>query len=154
MKADTRLFGEIDIEEDKIIHMENGMVGFPELQKFALIFDEEKEKKENSIMWLQSMDEPRGAFPVMHPTAVKPDYRLTVNEEMLLSLGELQEDNTCLLVTVTAAPDVKETSVNLKAPIVINTDTCRGCQMIAEDDYPVKFRIYEALKGRKEEAVE
>ena len=46
MKADTRLFGEIDIEEQKIIHMENGMIGFPELKKFALIYDEEKKKKE------------------------------------------------------------------------------------------------------------
>ena len=50
MKADTRLFGEIDIEEQKIIHMENGMIGFPDLKKFALIYDVEKKKKESSIM--------------------------------------------------------------------------------------------------------
>ena len=45
MKANTRLFGEIDIEDDKIITMDGGMIGFPFLQKFTLIFDEEKEKK-------------------------------------------------------------------------------------------------------------
>ena len=45
MKAKTRLFGEIDIEEDKIIHLENGMIGFPDMQNFALIFDEEKGDK-------------------------------------------------------------------------------------------------------------
>lgn len=149
MKADTRLFGRIDIENEKIITLEGGMIGFPDLKKFTLIFDEEKEKKAASIMWFQSMDEPSVAFPVMHPNELKPDYNPTVNDEMLLPLGALSEENTYVLVTVTAAPDVKKTSVNLKAPIVINTDTKKGCQIIVEDDYPVKFNVYEALQSRK-----
>lgn len=37
---------------------------------------------------------------------------------------------------------MKETSVNLKAPIVINSETRQGCQLIVEDDYPVKYKIY------------
>lgn len=149
MRADTRLFGEIDIEEEKIITLENGMIGLPEFQKFALIFDEEKERKTSSVMWFQSMDDPQTAFPVMQPNAVKPDYNPTVNDEVLSSLGELKEENTYVLVTLTASSDVKETSVNLKAPIVINTDTRKGCQIIVEDDYPVKYKIYDAVKGRK-----
>ena len=154
MKANTRLFGEIDIEEEKLITLENGMIGLPEHQKFALIFDEEKGRKESSVMWLQSMDDPQTAFPVMHPNTVKPDYNPTVNDEMLMPLGTLTEENTYVLVTLTATPDVEQTSVNLKAPIVINTETRKGCQLIVEDDYPVKYKIYEALKKRKEEAGE
>ena len=57
MKAKTRIFGEIEIADDKIITLEKGMIGFPDLNRFALIFDEEKQKKHNSIMWLQSMDD-------------------------------------------------------------------------------------------------
>lgn len=149
MKAVTRLFGEIDIEEDKIITLENGMIGLPEFQKFALIFDEEKGMTSSSVMWLQSMDDPQTAFPVMQPNVVKPDYNPTVNDEMLSPLGELKEENTYVLVTLTASANVEETSVNLKAPIVINTATRKGCQLIVEDDYPVKFKIYEAVKGKK-----
>ena len=48
MKANTRLFGEIDIDEEKIITLENGMIGFPDLRKFTLIFD--KEKRENTVL--------------------------------------------------------------------------------------------------------
>ena len=55
MKADSRIFGKIEIEDDKIITLEKGMIGFPDLNHFALIYDEEKEKKYNSIMWLQSI---------------------------------------------------------------------------------------------------
>lgn len=56
MKANTRLFGEIDIADDKIISLEDGMIGLPEYRNFALIFDEEKEKDKSSVMWFQSMD--------------------------------------------------------------------------------------------------
>lgn len=150
MKAVTRLFGEIDIAEEKMITLENGMIGLPEFRKFALIFDEEKGMDGSSIMWFQSMDDPETAFPVMQPHIVKPDYNPTVNDEMLSLLGELKEENTYVLVTLTAAADVKETSVNLKAPIVINTETMKGCQLIVEDDYPVKYKIYEAVKDKKE----
>ena len=66
MKAKTRMFGEIDIQEDKIITLESGMIGFPDMQKFTLIFDEEKGSKSH-IMWLQSMDDPQTAFPVINP---------------------------------------------------------------------------------------
>lgn len=149
MRADTRLFGEIDIDEEKIITLENGMIGLPEFQKFALIFDEEKGMKSSSVMWFQSMDDPQTAFPVMQPNMVKADYNPTVNDEVLTPLGELKEENTYVLVTLTATSDVKETSVNLKAPIVINTDTRKGCQIIVEDDYPVKYKIYDALQARK-----
>lgn len=149
MKAVTRLFGEIDIQDDKIIRLENGMIGLPEYQRFALIFDEKKGMKESSVMWLQSMDDPQTAFPVMQPNTVKPDYNPTVSDEMLSPIGELNEENTYVLVTLTAAADVKESSVNLKAPIVINTETRKGCQIIVEDDYPVKFKIYEAVQSRK-----
>lgn len=149
MKAVTRLFGEIDIEEDKIITLERGMIGLPEYRKFALIFDEEKGMASSSVMWLQSMDDPQTAFPVMQPDVVKPDYNPTVNDELLSPLGEIKEEDMYVLVTLTASANAEETSVNLKAPIVINTATKKGCQLIVEDDYPVKFRIYEAVKGKK-----
>jgi flagellar assembly factor FliW len=154
MKAQTRLFGEIDIAEDKIIYLENGMIGLPDFQKFALIFDEEKGIQKTSVMWLQSMDDPQTAFPVMNPADIKSDYNPMVNDEVLSPIGELTEDNTYVLVTLTAASDPKKATVNLKAPIVINTETRKGCQIIVEDDYPVKYNIYEAVSDRKKEAEE
>lgn len=153
MKAKTRFFGEIEIEDEKIICFEQGLIGFPELQKFTLIYDEEKEKK-NTISWLQSMDEPELAFPVMDPLTVCPDYNPNVEEELLTPLGELKEDNLFVLVTVTVPADIEQMAMNLKAPIVINTDTRKGSQLIVDDDYPVRYKIYELIKGGKEKAGE
>lgn len=154
MKATTRIFGEIDIADDKIIILEKGMIGFPDLKHFALIFDEEKEQKTTSIMWLQSMDEPDVAFPVMMPHAVKEDYDPQVSEEMIAPLGELNPENTYFLVTVTVPKKVEDFSVNLKAPIIINMDNRKGVQLIVEDDFPVKYKVYDILKQKKEKAGE
>lgn len=154
MKAKTRIFGEIEIADDKIITLEKGMIGFPKLNRFALIFDEEKEQKQNSIMWLQSMDDTDIAFPVMIPNAVKEDYSPNVNEEIIAPLGTLNEDNTYILVTVTVPKHIEDFSVNLKAPIIINMDNRKGVQLIVEDDYPVKYKVYQVLKDKKEKAGE
>lgn len=154
MKAKTRLFGEIDIADDKIITLEKGMIGFPALTHFSLIFDEEKGQRTATIMWFQSMDDPDIAFPVMDPHNVKDDYAPNVNEEMVAPLGEMNAENTYVLVTVTVPHKVEDFSVNLKAPIVVNMDTLKGVQLIVEDDYPVKFKVYEILKAKKEKAGE
>ena len=153
MKAATRLFGEIEIDESKIITFEDGIIGFPDMKKFTLIFDEEKEGRP-SISWLQSMDEPEIAFPVMDPLFVCETYNPSVEDELLKNLGTIKEDNLYVLVTVTVPQNIKELAVNLKAPIVINTDTRKASQIIVEDDLPVRFRIYEILEEAKKKAGE
>lgn len=153
MRVTTRLFGEIDIEDSRILHMERGMIGFPELQNFSLLYDSEREDAAN-ISWLQSMDEPEIAFPVIDPLLICPDYDPTIQDELLEPLGTLTESNLYVLVTVTVPKNLEEMAINLRAPIVINTDTMKGCQLIVEDDLPVKYKIYEQLKAAKEKAGE
>ena len=153
MKANTRMFGEIEIADEKIITLETGMIGFPEMRKFALIYDEEKGNK-TSIKWLQCMDDPEVAFPVMDPIVIKEDYNPTVSEEILSPLGKLTDDNIYVLVTVTVPKQIEEMSINLKAPIVMNLDNNKGVQLIVEDDFPVKYKIYDLLKQKDEKAGE
>ena len=122
MRAKTRIFGEIDIPQDKIITMEKGMIGFSELKNYTLIYNSEKENDKKSIMWLQSMDDGDIAFPVMTPDIIMPDYKPTVNEELLAPLGDLNEENMYVIVTVNVPSDITKIACNLKAPIVVNTD--------------------------------
>ena len=82
----------------------------------------------------------------------------TANSKLQLFLAETLEkmnaDNTYLLVTVTVPKQIENMSINLKAPIVINSDTMKGVQIIVEDDLPVKYMIYDLLKNKKEKAGE
>ncbi len=154
MKVNTRLFGEIEIEQEKIICFENGIIGFPDCKQFTLIFDETDNGERKNISWLQSLDEPSFALPVMDPLLVKEDYNPQVEHELMKSLGNLTEENTYVLVTVTVPTDIKKISVNLRAPIVINVDELKAEQLIVDDGYPVKYMVYDVLQSKKMKAGE
>ncbi len=148
MKVTTKNFGEITIDDDKIIKFPSGIIGFPELTDFALIHDEDKGV--GGIHWLQSMQEPAFAMPVMDPLTVNADYNPQVDDEILKPIGELDPDETLVLVTVTVPSDLTKMSVNLRGPIVINALSRKACQVIIEgEEYPIKFPIYEILKAKK-----
>ena len=151
MRITTRFFGEIEIDDQKILHFEEGLIGFENLKKFTLIYNSEGENSK-SIIWLQSLDGPMVAFPMINPFHVMTDYNPVINDEVLDSLGELREDNTALFLTLTVPSDISKMTTNLKAPIVVNADTKRGCQVIAENpEYVIKYNIYDVIQKMKEE---
>ena len=148
MQILTKIFGEIMIDDDKIIRFPNGIIGFPDLTDFTLVHDEDKGT--GSIHWLQSIQESAFAMPVMDPLIVCPDYNPEVDDELLNILGEIVPEELLVLVTVTVPKDLTKMSVNLKGPIVINAAEKKALQIIVEgDDYQVKFPIYDVLNQKK-----
>lgn len=148
MKILTKVFGEVTIDDEKIIHFPSGIIGFPDLTEFALIHDEEKGA--GSIHWLQSMQEPAFAMPVMDPLLVMPEYNPEVDDELLKKIGELVQNELLVLVTVTVPSDLTKMTVNLKGPIIINAAEKKACQIIVEGDgYAVKYPIYDILDAMK-----
>ena len=153
MKVTTKIFGEITIDDDRIITFPNGIIGFPDLTKFAMIHDSEKGL--DSIHWLQSLDEPAFAMPVMDPLIVCPDYNPEVDDELLTHIGELKPEEMLVLVTITVPKDLTQMSVNLKGPIIINAAERNAVQVIVEgDEYQIKFPIYDILNENKKKAGE
>lgn len=151
MKITTRVFGEIEIDDSKIISFPSGIIGFPEMTDFALVYDEEK-GKDTPIRWLQSLQEVEFAMPVMDPLLVAADYNPEVEDDHLIPLGEMNSEDTLVLVTVTVPKDLTKMSVNLQAPIVINANSKKAAQIIVNSEqYPVKYYIYDILKDRKKE---
>ncbi len=148
MQIKTKVFGEIIIDDDKIIHFPKGIIGFPELTEFTLIHDEEKGT--DTIHWLQSLQEPAFAMPVMDPLIVRPDYNPEADDELFNVLGEIKPDELLVLVTVTVPSDLKKMTVNLKGPIIINVSEKKALQVIVEgDEYQVKYPIYDILNQKK-----
>lgn len=148
MQITTKVFGEIMIDDDKIIHFPKGIIGFPDLTEFTLVHDEEKGT--DSIHWLQSIQEPAFAMPVMDPLIVCPDYNPEADDELFNVLGEIKPEELLVLVTVTVPKDLTQMSVNLKGPIIINAAERKAMQIIVEgDEYKVKFPIYDILNQKK-----
>ena len=153
MKVTTRVFGEITIDDEKIITFPKGIIGFPDLTEFALVHD--SEKGTDTIHWLQSIQEPAFAMPVMDPLIVYPEYNPEVDDELLSHLGKLDPEEILVLVTVTVPKDLTKMSVNLKGPIVVNAAERKAVQVIVDgDEYQVKFPVYDILNANKKKAGE
>lgn len=151
MLVKTKYFGEIDLDEEKVIIFEQGIMGFENYKKYTILYDVE-DGDSGSISWLQSLEEASLAIPVINPLLVKPDYNPIVEDEILKSLGEVNEENIVILLTMTVPSDFTKMSVNLKAPFVINSDTKKGCQVIAENqDYQVKYNVFSIFQKMKNE---
>ena len=151
MKVKTRLFGEIDVADDKIVDMLGGLIGFETLKKFTLI-NEDSEDDKKGVMWLQSVEDEDIALPTMDPTIVNSSYSPTIPEAILKGLGDFDKDEYLVLVTLTVPKKIEDMSVNLKAPIIFDVNTLRACQVIIDDEEcPVKYPIYDILKKKESE---
>lgn len=149
MLVKTKYFGEVDLGEDKILTFKDGIFGFNDCTRFTILYNNEGETRPN-ISWLQSLDIQSLALPVISPCLIREDYNPIVNDDLLEPLGGLNEDNIVILLTLTVPEDLTKMTTNLKAPIIINSDTRIGCQIIAEnDDYIVKYPIYDIIKSEK-----
>ena len=110
MVIKTRIFGEVTVDDSKMIHFPSGIVGFPDLKDFALIHDAEQ-GNQAGIRWMQSVQEPEFAMPVVDPLVAKEDYNPVVDDELLKVIGN--SEDILVLVTITVPSDLTKMSVNL-----------------------------------------
>ena len=150
MKAETKFFGTIDIDDDKVLDFPMGIIGFEELNHFALIFDSEREER-SKISWLQSMEEPLMVMPVINPDEITDDgYHPIIEDERMKQSGDPADEDLLILVTMSIPSDLTKMTANLKAPIIINTTNGKAMQVIVEnEDYKVKYNVYDAIERLK-----
>jgi flagellar assembly factor FliW len=146
MILNTKHFGEINIDEYKIIEFEFGIPAFEEIRRYILLRDEEEDEG-LSLWWLQSVDDENVAFVVADISTIITDYNPLINEDTILELGEYSEE-TFLIYNILVIPeDIKKTTVNLKAPIIINVETNKGKQVVVNnDEYTVKHCLVDEIE--------
>lgn len=154
MVAETKFFGTVDIEDDKIITFPMGIIGFENLKKFALIYDLDKEEK-SKISWLQSMEEPLMVLPVINPIDIMEGYAPVIEDELMKIIGDPADADILIFVSLSIPSDITQMTANFKAPFIINTVDRKAMQVIVEnDEYKVKFNAYDAIEKMKEKAGE
>ena len=154
MLAKTKFFGEVELADEKVLEFPSGLIGFENYTKFAIMYDEEN-KNATRISWLQSLEEPLLALPVIDPLAIVSEYVPMIEDELLAPLGNPADEDLLFLLAMTVPSDMTKVTANMKAPIIINAATKKGAQLIVEnEDYPVKFNVYESVQKMKEKAGE
>ena len=154
MLAKTKFFGEVELDNVKVLEFPNGIIGFEDHKKFAILYDED-DKSENRISWLQSLDEQGLALPVIDPLVIAPEYAPVIEDELLGPLDDPSEEDLLFLLAMTIPSDMTKVTANMKAPFIINATARKGVQLVVEnEDYPVKFNVYESVQKMKEKAGE
>lgn len=154
MRVQTKFFGEVELDDNKVIEFPNGIIGFEGFKKFAIIYDIEDDR-ETKISWLQSLEEPTLALPVVDPLAVTTEYAPMIEDELLKPLGNPADEDLLFLLVMTVPSDMTKVTANMKAPVIISTEERKGVQLIVDNaDYPVKFNVYESVQKMKEKAGE
>lgn len=124
-------FGTIDVPADAIVDFPIGLVGL-EGTRYALLARDDQ----SAFLWLQSLDDPDLALPVVNPWDFFPGYELELTQSDAERLGAAPEEAS-LYVTVRAGDGPQGFSANLRAPILIAGQT--GYQIINQaQDAPVR----------------
>ena len=139
MFINTKLLGEVEIQESEIFTFEEGLLGFPEYKKFALLGLD----PDLPIAMLQSIDSVDINFVVGYPFAFKKDFSFEISEEDKQALQIVNEEEVITYSIVTLKDTFTESTLNLLAPVIINASKKLGKQIVLNDNekYSLQFPI-------------
>ncbi len=127
--------------QEAVISFPDGVPAFEDSKRFVLLLNEGIKP----FVYLKSIDIKELGFVCVDPFLVYPGYSVNLSAKHLSTLQLKDPSMALVLCFVTTAADFKDTTCNLLAPVVINIDKFIGGQVILEN-YPVKFRIWEAVE--------
>lgn len=126
-------FGVLEFNQEEIIEVKDGLLGFPLSTKFLLF----PYGKDSSFFWLQSVDEAEIAFIVVNPFDFFSDLEFTVQDTDSAAL-DLEEESDAEIFTLVTIPEGRpeEMRTNLAGPVVVNTKNRTGKQILLKDYSP------------------
>ena len=139
LKIHSRPFGEIEISEKQILTFKEGLFGFDNYEKFALI----EEESQAPFQWLQSLEEKDLAFIVIQPGFFLEGYNPLLTEEELAEIGlQKTEQGFILLIVTIPNEDMSKMTANLQGPVVINPEQKIAKQYISRDPaHPIRQKM-------------
>ena len=140
MVINTLQFGEIEIEEDKILNFPKGLIGFDNCKNFVLISDEDLEP----FQWLICIDEGNEeiGFPLLPPFLIVQDYMKNLPKEIRQEFEKGEDCPLNILNVITIKGNNDEMTVNLRGPVLIDVDKKEGRQIIlTKESIPVDFPL-------------
>ncbi len=107
-----------------------GLPGFEEHKQF--IFESRAEMR--PFLWLRSVDDPEMALPIISCFLLKKQVLLHISKEELSLIGHPTEDDIAPYYILRVDPKEGTITANTKAPVIINTKSMQGRQVILELD--------------------
>lgn len=140
MVIESTRFGALEIDEASVLELPDGLIGLPGTA-YALIAT----GIASPFNWLHSAEHADLALPVTNPWLFFPEYEVRVPDEDARRLDLDDPTAAEILCVVRAAPKLEEFTINLAAPIVVNTVEQCARQIINDvHGYSVAERLLSA----------
>jgi flagellar assembly factor FliW len=138
---ETLRFGKIDVPPEEQIEFRRGLLGYERLRRFVHL----EIAGEAPLGWLQSLEEPGTAFVVANPAVFFPNYKIEIDPRELGEVKPGPNDRLLVLGICTVPDDFSDISINLLGPLVINTATHLGKQVVLNrSPYSTQHRLADA----------
>ena len=121
------------------ILFEKGIPGFENYRYFNVNIVEGNKKIYNIV----SKEDSNVGFISISPFDIKKDYEIDLDDQFIKELDIKNEKDVLVICLITLGKSLKDSTANLKAPIIINIKNNRGKQLILQDD---KYKIKEPLE--------
>lgn len=142
MLIQTSRFGQVEVDDSRIITFPKGILGFPAFKRYVLI----EPAQDATFWWLQSIETPELAFVVTDPSLFVSSYRVPIRPEQMADLGLVTIEKAQVLVIVNKRGNVL--TGNLQGPLVINVSTCVGEQLVlSERRFTTRVPLVELSQG-------
>ncbi len=142
MTIHTRDFGVMELDENELLTFPSPIYGYEDLSRYALL---SYESMGDGISWLQSVERPEVCFVLLDPDEIGLSYNPELPADMVALLGG--EGGVAFRLIAVVPEDFQDTTVNLKSPIVINTQNRLAAQVILEEEQPIRMRLFESGVG-------
>ncbi|MEC0227890.1 flagellar assembly protein FliW [Paenibacillus alba] len=106
--------------------LQGSILGFEELNNFNIQVVEEND----TFAYLQSLEDENISFLVTSPFSFKEDYAFELEDGIKTMLQIEKEEDVAVVTIVTISEIFTNSTVNLLAPVVINTKTMTGRQIV------------------------
>lgn len=112
-----------------VIELVQPLPGFPDDHRFELVGLDD----DGVLCALRSLDHEDLQFLVVPPGGFFPTYAPELSDEDADQLALTSADDALVLLVLHAGATLASTTVNLRAPVVVNTATHRAAQVILDD---------------------
>ena len=139
-KIYTSRFGELEVDEAKVVHFQNGIPAFENEHEFIVLpYDEE-----SPYYFMQSLNSPDLAFLLTIPFLFFPDYSFEIDDATIKEL-DVKNSDKLLYYSMITIPNgsIRYMTANLLAPVVINIENMQAKQVVLENsNYTTKHRLF------------
>lgn len=126
MIIETRAFGQLEIDDAKVVKFVGPMLGFDEASTFALL----DPNPQSPFKVFQLAERPDVCFLVADPAVFFPQYQISLTSDQVADLGLSDPAKAAVLVIVTVRDGGARLTANLLGPVVVNAETFRGKQIV------------------------